>query len=198
MLALQMLDDAGDPEIYVAASDGSDLYKVAAGTSPSWGDHHRLAYVANNDVFVSDLDHATTTRIGPGTASRWSPRGDLIATPTALIRTDGTRVASLNNFYDAHWAPDGNKLITISDGKLEAVNLRGAVTRTYATVGPDARSPVWSPDGRWIAYIGHASTYRLVILDARTGKRAALWALDGSFDFTTPSWTPTNVYVAHT
>ena len=64
------------------------------------------------------------------------------------------------------------------------------------TAGVDMRSPTWSRDGRWIAYIRYVGVYQLVIVDARTGRRVLAWRTPGrTFAGTIPVWGRAGVYV---
>ena len=69
------------------------------------------------------------------------------------------------NDLDPHWSPDGTKIAFVSNRTGKELDFDhnsdvwtipaagGALTKISDHVGPD-RSPRWSPDGKWIAFLG--------------------------------------------
>jgi dipeptidyl aminopeptidase/acylaminoacyl peptidase len=69
------------------------------------------------------------------------------------------------NDLDPHWSPDGTKIAFVSNRTGKEFDFDhnsdvwtipaagGALTKISDHVGPD-RSPRWSPDGKWIAFLG--------------------------------------------
>lgn len=125
---------AGESEIWVAASDGSDDRRLRAGSAPAWSpDGRSIAYMA------------------PARHGRTPLRVMDVATGRAVsqIARDGRSV---------DWSPDGRRLVfearTVTL-PYEAVIGVGdpAGKRQPRIVVRDAHAPVWSPNGREIAFI---------------------------------------------
>ena len=95
------------------------------------------------------------------------------------------------------WKPDGTALVGIDGRRIVAIDVARMRSRTVvARTGVDMRSPTWSGDGRWIAYIRYVGVYQLVIVDARTGRRVLAWRTPGrTFAGTLPVWGRAGVYV---
>ena len=124
--------------LYTVRPDGSQLTTIAAGADPQWSpDGQRIAFDGNDELGVVNADgsghqvlYAGTRGSGPGVPS-WSPDG----TKLVYFNTPGTP----GHFVAEVWTmnPDGS-----------------AKTRLYRSPccvgvwGP----PIWSPDGRMIAF----------------------------------------------
>ena len=103
----------------------------------------------------------------------WSPSGHALA----AMRKDGTWIVSVGSgtvrqlssvsggFGEtADWSPDGSRLLLVSSNGLVTLSaLDGSITTLRAPPAPPAPAdpkgcagrlaqPIWSPDGRWIAY----------------------------------------------
>jgi tricorn protease len=97
------------------------------------------------------------------------------------------------------WAPSGRQIVfsafTGGNGGLRQLYLAsvrtGQVTRlTYTATG--ATNPVWSPDGRWIAFVGDVAPDRLYLLSSRTHRIHAVGAATG-LDL---AWSPDGKWLA--
>lgn len=110
----------------------------------------------------------------------WSPDGQLLVFDSApaggksqlyLVRADGRglrRLRSTTNDFDPSWSPDGREIVFVSnprsdegrrsserDGALDelfVVSVKGGWRRRLTRNRFDESSPVWSPDGRTIAF----------------------------------------------
>jgi serine/threonine protein kinase/Tol biopolymer transport system component len=104
-----------------------------------------------------------------------SERGDLVflsgpptqaATLPVWIRRDGTKEPSglaADNFDQLSLAPDGRRVaLTLNQGGAQDLWIadleRGAKSRL--TFSGSVREPVWSPDGRWLAYREQGGIFR--------------------------------------
>lgn len=92
--------------------------------------------------------------------------------------------------YDV--SPDGNRMVVSARGDLFTVPAKNGPTRNLThSPGVHERDPAWSPDGRWIAYIGDASGEDEVWIRPQdgTGEPRQL-TRDGDTYKYAPAWSP--------
>ncbi len=134
----------------------------------------------NYDIYVMNPDGSGVKRLTSSPADEeyptWSPNGRRIAyisqrarQPQIIVmRSDGTRKRSLGSFraYIWHlaWSPDAPKIVfvresigegywaTNDDEDIHVVNVRTKRVKVLANEVAPEYDPVWSPDGRSIAY----------------------------------------------
>jgi len=120
----------------------------------------------------------------------WSPDGSRLAVESwdesgssvYTIRPDGSeRRLVLRNASSPSWSPDGKRLVVDRDGcgapyPCDSQLDGGRILVTVLTDGSDAHQvtflqgsdpdgatePVWSPDGKWIAFVGGKGAVKLV------------------------------------
>ena len=122
-------NDHGTTDVYVRRLDGGEARVIAPDASePAWSSGNLIAYVLGGKVYRSD------------------PRGLHRRLVTAGISPD--------------WSPDGGRLVFVRPirpgalfGRLHVVGARGRGLRAIGS-RKDLSDPVWSPDGRWLAFYG--------------------------------------------
>ena len=76
-----------------------------------------------------------------------------LATDAVYGRTEQRHVGG--NLTSASISPDGNRFVVTARGEVFDVPVGNGVTRNLSrTPGANDRGGVWSPDGKWIAWIG--------------------------------------------
>ncbi|GAA2348767.1 S9 family peptidase [Dactylosporangium salmoneum] len=182
-----------------------DLYDLRLPADPQLSpDGERVAYV------LSGADRA----------------GDRTTGEVWEVRVTGGAPRRLTNGpADAapRWSPDGGTLVFLRDGQLHALPAAGGeptrLTDTAARLG-GARSPVWSPDGTRIAFVGPAggsddsapivvdrlrhkidgvgrigaAWFQLFVVDVATGE--VMQVTDGDFHVAFPVWSPDSACLA--
>lgn len=77
--------------------------------------------------------------------------------PAAVCAQGSRRLEALDLLTPAAWSPDGTQLILADVRDLYVHNLSERNSYTVPSADPrgfaDKRRPVWSPEGRWIAYV---------------------------------------------
>jgi Tol biopolymer transport system component len=161
-------------ELVVGAGSGADIHVVGpAENAWGWsGGGSRYAIIRDGDAWLANADgsglrNVTDFEFGGASGLALSPDGETLAVVQQarvlwLIDSDGTRRqvdlgpdVSLD-FVDLHWSPDATRVAIAtrpyyesSAGTLYLVAIDGSPT----TVVADARNPIWSPDGRFLAFL---------------------------------------------
>ena len=164
-------NDRGTTDLYVRRLDGGDaLVVVSDAGEPAWSSKGRLAYVRNGNVYTADPSGRRRRFVTSGISPDWSPHG----TRLALVR------------------PSPRLVMDAPHGRIYTVGARGRGLRRIGRARL-ASNPVWSPDGRWIAYDG----FDLGVFTKRLGSRrparqVAPTAYGGSsfIDSFHPTWRP--------
>jgi Tol biopolymer transport system component len=171
---------ATDSGLYVVRPDGTRLRRLARGSElywPTWspdrrwiafagkreGDPERELYVVRADG--TGLSRLTSTS-GRVTTPAWSPDGGRIAFVlrdppgmSVVSRAGGEPrvVESGWNPYFLSWSPDGREIV-FEYGSPYGVSVRAVDVATGVVTGlARGYCPVWSPDGRVVAYVDYGS-----------------------------------------
>ncbi len=144
-------------------------------------DGQRLALDDGEDIWVYETRRDTMTRLtfgGPNIIPVWSPDGRYIAFdgPGGIwcVRSDGASkpqplIQSKNVLFPWSFAPDGKRLTynEINPGtagdlgtvtiESDGTGLRAGKPEIFLQTPADERTPTFSPDGRWLAYISNES-----------------------------------------
>jgi dipeptidyl aminopeptidase/acylaminoacyl peptidase len=102
---------------------------VSDASEPAWSSRNEIAYVRGGNVYVARPDGSHRRRVTSGRTPDWSPNGGRLV----VVRPRPTLT-----FDDAL-------------GRMFVVGAHGRGLRRLGRVD-DASGPVWSPDGRWVAY----------------------------------------------
>ena len=178
-------DRAGDTGLWWIAKDGSGLTRLALGDV----EYRSLSFARTRDRLVYEAlkDHASFQEI---------PRE---ATPA----TEPRYVANLRtNLFDRFF-------VESAAGRQAFVSIRsGAENLWVADRGKPPhqisftqdifyQEPAWSPDGKWIAYVGVASTQSDLFLISGDGGAARLVTHDPAVQ-QSPAWSPDGKYLYFT
>jgi eukaryotic-like serine/threonine-protein kinase len=173
-------------------------------------DGSRLALTSEGDIWVYELGRESMTRLtfGGGHANPlWTVDGHSIVFRAAggmfWMRADGTGEAqplSRSDHLQIPWsfAPDGKRLAFVENsgpGKTaiwtmpvesNRSGLRAGKAKVFLQTRFAARSPMISPDGRWLAYMSNESgTYRIYVQAFPNGGGTQQVSDDGG---TYPAW----------
>lgn len=162
-----------EPQLFVLEMAGRRLTQIGVGSRPAWSpDGRHLGFLreqlvrgeTRTYVYACDSDAATVTRVARGEHFSWAP--------------DSRRVAILGGPP----GPDTIRIVRAAGGSVRAV----AVGRGYDGI------PVWSPDGRWIAFVRQRIEAQrrteIQLMEVRNGRRHAILRAGESWD--TPAWSP--------
>jgi TolB protein len=116
----------------------------------------------------------------------WAPGGHRFATSTLddvrIYSADGAytrKIIPLAGAYRLDWNPQRSQLAVEARGDLWLIDVAsGAIRRLTNTPNFQELSPVWSPDGRWLAYGGGAGVYNPN--SPGLGVTLAVWLMDST------------------
>jgi TolB protein len=182
---------------------------------PAWSpDGRKIAIVGNLDgksgIYVMNADGSglarLTSEVGWEGGLAWSPDGRRLAftrfggrfSEIYVMNADGSAQRRLPQDVRAGelaWSSLGNKLAFVSqrDGNLEiyVMNADGTAQRRLTRNTVRDRSPVWSPDGRRIAF---ESNWQVWVMNADGSAQRRL-TRNGARNFA-PAWSPDGLKIA--
>src|SRR5690349_9928214 len=179
----------------------------------------RIAVEARGEIFTIPAERGDVRDISnsSGSAERepaWSPDGKQISyfsdksgeyelyieSQDGLTPAREIKIPTTGHFYTAAWSPDG-KRIMFHDTNLH-LWVVDVATGQAKIVGNDpwmvptrTMNPVWSPDGKWIAYSKHLnSLYKAIeVVNVETG--VSKQVTDGLADAMFPAWDASGKYL---
>jgi Tol biopolymer transport system component len=183
------------PLVWVDRTGREQALSMAAGvyTTPRLSpDGHRVAVAvssANTDVWVYDLDRGTSTRLtfeGGNLSPAWTPDGARVAFasnrhgPSEIYWTTadgGGGAEQLTTSDEIHfptsWSPDGRTLLVMSVNAALNTDVlvwpRGGRMQPFLQTAFAEERAVFSPDGRWVAYVLNEANRGEVFVRAFSG-----------------------------
>ncbi|HVX41218.1 MAG TPA: PDZ domain-containing protein [Gemmatimonadaceae bacterium] len=179
----------------------------------------RVAVEARGEVFTIPAEKGDVRDISNSSASAernpaWSPDGKqlsyfsdksgeyelYIVDQDGLTQPREIKIPTTGHFYTPSWAPDG-KHIMFHDTNLH-LWVVDVATGAAKIVGEDpwmvptrTMDPVWSPDGKWIAYAKHLNTlyHAIEVVNVETGETKQV--TDGLADAVSPAWDASGKYL---
>ncbi|NMC46613.1 MAG: hypothetical protein GYA52_07230 [Chloroflexi bacterium] len=163
---------APNPSLFLAALKGGEERGLAFGTGSLSSDGTKLVYSNEfSQIVFMDIETGQEKILTSGSADFnpiWSPDGRQIAFTRTnenlqiyTMNADGTNLNPMepasNSIQLAAWSPDSQKILySLKNGNgIRALYLYDTISESHTflfEVNSEAPSPVFSPDGQWIAY----------------------------------------------
>ncbi len=205
------------PGLYVVSADGSGQRRLAGNVlarTPEWSPDGRRIAFEGPGISVVNADGSFRLRLARnGRTPAWSPDGRTIAVFSGsriyLMNADGSKHRPLTNLQPGRmpnlaWSPDGRKLAFLHSScgqycfNLYVMNSDGGGLRNLTSKlaagghGPGAglaSDPVWSPDGRKIAFVRLSKRLGVYVVNVDgSGMRNLTPKPAGTY--ASPAWSP--------
>ena len=181
-------------DIYLIEPNGANKRRLTGPNQtdeaePDWSSGGRIAYQSNAEVFRIIFDGGEAIEPWPdktGDYNIWASNSS--GKPELLI--DGKV-----DVREPDWAADNQRLVyreggnPNGDGALMVYDLRNKESEPLGRTEIKGRSPVWSPDGRMIAFMSERTgRWQIYVYDITTGKERQLTRCPNHCRF--PNWAP--------
>jgi Tol biopolymer transport system component len=167
-------------DLYVVNADGSGerrlTHDLQSASYPAWSpDGRKIAFSdGGNGIYVINADGSGQRRLGPGVYDpQWSPDGHRIAYLDGssgtfelyVMNADGTAKHHLARGVEPSWSPDGKTIAFLHDPAIQrpplakenpeiyVINADGTGLRRLTNNRVWDEAPLWSPDGKLIAFL---------------------------------------------
>jgi len=187
--------------------------------TPAWSpDGLRIAFERNGQVYVMNADGNAQRRLTRrGHAPAWSPDGRRIAFVITgklyVVNADGSGHRTLTRRIgdgaanSLAWSPDGRKLLVLLEhgsaplcaicDRVYVLNADGSGLRDLtrklggSQPGPGpASDPVWSPDGRRIAFVRLNTRHGVYVANVGGSEMRNLTPKPKGAAYSAPTWSP--------
>ena len=167
--------DDGYHWIYVIDADGSGLRRITPNFnwSPVWMPDGRISYVNSNGVWIMNAD---------GSGKR-------------KIAHDEVSSTGYPGVADVAWSPDATRVAFTTNTALWVMNPDGTRRRKLYGGPGSARGPVWSPDGRKIAWTKGDGDLEIFVID-RDGSKVENLTDNEHIEDLHPAWSPNGRAIA--
>jgi tricorn protease len=179
----------------------------------------RVAVEARGEIFTIPADKGDVRNLSNSSSSAehepaWSPDGKslsyfsdrsgeyelYIEAADGLSAPREIKIPTTGHFYTAAWSPDGTHILFHDTNlKLWVVDVASGQAKVVGNdpwmVPTRTMNPVWSPDGKWIAYAKHLnSLYHVIeVVNVETG--VSKQVTDGLADAVSPAWDASGKYL---
>jgi Tol biopolymer transport system component len=171
---------SGGTGVYIVRPDGSGLAAMPSSTdhalAPEWApDSTRLVYVDGNELVVSNIRTMTVEYRFPHDEITFDPNWSLDGLRLAYVTGRDIHVRSVSpaestltyelqmqSVAHLQWSPIDDSLLfaglSQGDWDIYSLSLETGKVAPVTDQEGDESSPVWAPNGRWIAYLGSEQT----------------------------------------
>ncbi len=180
-------------------------------SGPKVDTHVGHSYIYTVDVASGQLAQETNHQGEGALEPSWSAQGEIAFStmdcdecsstlsevdPEAVGAPEATIDTNVEHLFQPSWAPDGNRVATVSLGRgIYIVDSQTGASKRLTT-GASDEAPNWAPVGGWIAFHRQVegTNYDLFAVNAATGEERRL--TNDSKQQTNPTWFPTGKRVA--
>jgi tricorn protease len=179
----------------------------------------RIAVEARGEIFTipaekGDVRDITNASNSAEHEPAWSPDGKTLSyfsdrsgeyalyiqSQDGMSAPREIKIPTKGHFYTASWSPDGKRILFHdTDLKLWVVDVASGQAKVVGNdpwmVPTRTMNPVWSPDGKWIAYTKHLNSLYKAIEVVNVETSASKQVTDGLADVITPAFDASGKYL---